>query len=189
MQRLPDRLSAVWFAGVRKPHRGLERRDVHVSGRYSGTPLYYLYLQCADAMIGGKEKPMGATYATVTIKNPADRARAWAGEFLVDTGCHDTFVPRRRLEAIGIEPEGAETYELADGSAVELDVAVARIEAMGRFGGLNVVFGDDHAEPLLGVIALETLGVEIDPRNECLRLLPAKRAVTPRRVRRRERGG
>ena len=88
-----------------------------------------------------------------------------------------------------VEPEGSETCELADGSAVELDVAEARIEAMGRFGGLNVVFGDDHAVPLLGVIALETLGVEVDPRNECPRLLPAKRAVTPRRVRRRERGG
>lgn len=132
---------------------------------------------------------MGETYATVTIKNPADRGRVWEGKFLVDTGAHDTFVPRRHLEAIGIEPEGSETYELADGSVVELDVAPAHIEAMGRFGGLNVVFGEDRAAPLLGVIALETLGVEVDPRNECLRLLPAKRAVTPRRVRRRERGG
>ena len=132
---------------------------------------------------------MGETYATVTIKNPADRERAWEGEFLVDTGAHDTFVPRRHLEAIGIEPEGSEVYELADGSTVELDVAEARIESMGRFGGLNVVFVDGHTAPLLGVIALETLGAVVDPRNECLRLLPAKRAVTPRRVRRRERGG
>ena len=132
---------------------------------------------------------MGETYATVTIMNPADRERAWEGEFLVDTGAHDTFVPRRHLEAIGIEPEGSEIYELADGSTVELHIAEARMEAMGRFGGLNVVFCADHAAPLLGVIALETLGAEVDPRNECLRLLPAKRAVTPRRVRRRELGG
>ena len=132
---------------------------------------------------------MGETYATVTIKNMADPGRAWEGEFLVDTGAHETFVPRGRLEALHIEPFGSEAYELADGSTVELEVGAAVIEAMGRRGGLTVVFADDHAQPLLGVIALETLGVEVDPRNECLRLLPAKRAVTPRRVRRRERGG
>ncbi|MCY4068106.1 MAG: hypothetical protein OXE79_03205 [Acidimicrobiaceae bacterium] len=132
---------------------------------------------------------MGETYATVTIKNPADRSRTWRGEFLVDTGAHETFVPRCRLEAIGIEAEGSELYELADGSTVELDVGAVVVEALGRFGGLTVVFGADHAEPLLGVIALETLGAEVDLRGECLRLLPAKRAVTPRRVRRRGRGG
>ena len=132
---------------------------------------------------------MGETYATVTIKNMADLGLAWEGKFLVDTGTHETFVPRGHLEALRIEPFGTEIYELADGSTVELEVGTAVIETMGRRGGLNVVFGEDHAEPLLGVIALETLGVEVDPRNECLRLLPAKRAVTPRRVRRRERGG
>ena len=132
---------------------------------------------------------MGETYATVTIMNMADPELAWEGEFLVDTGAHETFVPRGRLEAIGIEPFGSETHELADGSTAELDVGTAIIESMGRRGGLNVVFGADHAAPLLGVIALETLGAEVDPRNECLRLLPAKRAVTPRRVRRRELGG
>ncbi len=132
---------------------------------------------------------MGETYATVTVKNMANRSRSWTGEFLVDTGAHETFVPRCHLKAIGIEPEGSETYELADGSTVQFDVGGAVIEALGRFSPLAVVFGDDHAEPLLGVIALQTLGAEVDPRNECLRLLPAKRAVTPRRIRRRERGG
>ena len=132
---------------------------------------------------------MGETYATVTIMNPADRERAWEGEFLVDTGAHDTFVPRRHLEAIGIEPEGSEIYELADGSTVELHIAEARMEAMGRFGGLNVVFCADHAAPLLGVIALETLGAEVDPRRGPPPPAPGRGAVTPRRVRRRELGG
>ena len=125
---------------------------------------------------------MGSTYATVTIKNPADHERAWEGEFLVDTGAHDTFVPRRHLEAIGLRPEGVGAYELADGTTVQMDITTARIETMGRFGGLNVVFGGDDTEPLLGVIALETLGAEVDPLNERLRLVPAKLAVSPRRV-------
>ena len=132
---------------------------------------------------------MGATYATVTVKNPADHGRAWEGEFLVDTGAHDTFVPRRHLEAIGLQPKGNSTYELADGSTVQMDVTVALIETMGRFGGLNVVFGGDNTEPLLGMIALETLGAEVDPLNERLKLVPAKLAVSPRRIGRPEVGG
>ena len=124
---------------------------------------------------------MGETYATVTIKNPADRERAWEGEFLVDTGAHDTFVPRKHLEAIGLEPEGMKSYLLADGSTVQMEVAEARVETMGRFGGLNVVFGGDSG-PLLGVIALETLGAEVDPINKRLKLIPAMLAVTPRTV-------
>lgn len=47
---------------------------------------------------------------------------------------------------------------------------------MGRFGGINVVFGEDEAEPLLGVIALESVGAEVDPVNERLRLTATKRA-------------
>ena len=125
---------------------------------------------------------MGETYVTATIKNPADRERAWKGEFLVDTGAHDTFVPRKHLEAIGLEPEGMKSYLLADGSTVQMEVVEARVETMGRFGGLNVVFGRDDSQPLLGVIALETLGAEVDPINERLKLIPAMLAVTPRTV-------
>lgn len=125
---------------------------------------------------------MGTTYATVAIKNMADPERAWEGEFLVDTGAHDSFVPRRHLEAIGIEPKGVNAYELADGRIVRREIGGALIEAMGRLGFCTVVFGDDDTEPLLGVIALETLGAEVDPINERLRLLPAKLAVTPRRA-------
>lgn len=123
---------------------------------------------------------MGATYATVTIKNPAEQGRSWEGEFLVDTGAHDTFVPRKHLQAIGIEPEGVNSYELADGSTVQMEIAGAYVETLGKWGACNVVFGDDGTEPLLGVIALESIGAEVDPVNECLKLMPAKLAVGAR---------
>ena len=32
---------------------------------------------------------MGAVRVTVTVRNPADRERAWEGLFLVDTGATD----------------------------------------------------------------------------------------------------
>ncbi|MCY4174995.1 MAG: hypothetical protein OXD37_01480 [Acidimicrobiaceae bacterium] len=95
---------------------------------------------------------MGETYVIVTVKNPADRSRAWEGRFLVDTGAHETFVPRCHLEAIGIEPLGSSLYELADGSTSEFDTAQALLEFMGESVHGNVVFGDEGVEPLLGYL-------------------------------------
>ena len=118
---------------------------------------------------------MGAIHVSVTVRNPADRERSWEGLFLVDTGATDTLVPRRQLEAIGLEPRGSRAYTLADGSAVQFDVAGADIELMGEYAVTTVVFGDDDAEPLLGVTALESAGIEVNPRNQELKKLPALR--------------
>ena len=118
---------------------------------------------------------MGATHVTVRITNPADSDRYWEGLFLVDTGATDSLVPRPQLEAIGLEPEGKRVYELADGSEIAVDVAVAKIEFMGEFVGGTVIFGAADAEPLLGVTALESVGIEVDPVNQRLKRLPAVR--------------
>jgi len=118
---------------------------------------------------------MGATHVTVTVRNPAEPERAWAGLFLVDTGATDCLVPRKHLEAIGLKPEGARTYELADGSELRLDITVARVEFMGDVVGATVIYAPDDAEPLLGVTALESVGIEVDPVNQRLKRLPAVR--------------
>ena len=116
---------------------------------------------------------MGATYVTVTIRNPAAPERQWTGRFLVDTGAFDSFVPRRHLEAIGLKPLARETYVLADGSPIDVDTTVGRIEFMGKIVGGTLVFGDGDPEPLLGVTALESGGFEVDPRTRQLKRLPA----------------
>lgn len=118
---------------------------------------------------------MGATHVTVAIRNPAEPERVWEGIFLVDTGATDCLVPRERLESIGIVPEGQRIYGLADGSEIRMDIAVARVEFMGEFVGATVIFGDADAEPLLGVTALESVGIEVDPHNQTLTRLPATR--------------
>ena len=121
---------------------------------------------------------MGETYATVRIENPADRERAWEGEFLVDAGAHDTIVPRNHLEAIGLEPGGSREYELADGTIVDFEVGGATLGLLGRSTHTDVLFGRDDAEPLLGVIALQAVGAEVDLRNERLTLKPVLRLPT-----------
>lgn len=118
---------------------------------------------------------MGAIHVDVTISNFGDRSRSWTGRFLVDTGATDSVVPRNQLDAIGITPETQRVYELADGSDATMDVGGARIEFMGEFTAGLVVFGEPNSEPLLGVTALESVGVEVDPRNQRLRKLSAVR--------------
>ncbi len=118
---------------------------------------------------------MGMTQVTVAVSNPGDPGRRWEGLFLVDTGAVDCLVPEKNLREIGIEPKGKRTYELVDGSEIVLDVAVAQIEFMGEVVGATVIFGKDGAEPILGVTALESAGIEVDPRSQRLKRLPAVR--------------
>lgn len=75
---------------------------------------------------------MDATHVTVSVTNPADQLRRWEGLFLVDTGAIDCYIPGNRLREIGIEPDGKRTYELADGTEIALDIAVAKLEFMGE---------------------------------------------------------
>ena len=114
-------------------------------------------------------------HVTAAVRNLAEPDRVWEGEFLVDTGATDCLVPRAALESIGLEPKGKRSYKLADGSEIQFDVAVGRVEFMGDFVGSTILFGEDDAEPLLGVTALESMGVEVDPLNQTLKRLPAVR--------------
>ena len=66
-----------------------------------------------------------------------------------------------------------ERHELPDGSKVKVPIGVARIEFMGEIVGGTVLFGADDAEPILGVTALESVGITIDPANHTLKRLPA----------------
>ncbi len=126
-------------------------------------------------------KAMGITQVTVAVRNPAKPDRAWEGLFLVDTGAVDCLVPSKHLRELGIAPQGKRNYELADGSETTFDVGVAQIEFMGEVVGATVLFGADDAEPILGVTALESVGIEVDPRSQRLKRLPAVRLKTSRR--------
>lgn len=124
---------------------------------------------------------MGATHVTVTIRNPAEPDRAWEGLFLVDKSATDSLVPRPHLEAIGLRPKGRRVYELANGDELKMEITTADIEFMGEIVGGTVLFGEADTEPLLGVTALESVGIEVDPTNQRLKRLPAVRLKTVRR--------
>ena len=118
---------------------------------------------------------MGATHVTVTVRNPADPDRCWQGLFLVDTGATDSLVPGPHLDAIGLKPRGKRVHELADGSEIVMDITVGEIEFMGETVGGTILYGAADTEPLLGVTALESVGIEVDPVSQRLKRLPAVR--------------
>ena len=118
---------------------------------------------------------MGATHVTVTIRNPADTDKTWSGLFLVDSGAIDSLVPRNHLDAIGLKPKAQRTYELADGSETKMDITTGDIEFMGDIVGGTIIYGEEGTEPILGVTALESVGIDIDPRNQTLKRMPSTR--------------
>ncbi len=115
---------------------------------------------------------MGITRVNVKIRNPAEPDRVWEGPFLVDTGAIDCLVPRQHLEAIGLMPKGHRVYNLADGSEVRMDITTGDLEFMDEIVGGTIVYGEPNADPLLGVTAMESAGVEVDPHNQTLNKLP-----------------
>jgi clan AA aspartic protease len=124
---------------------------------------------------------MGITQVTASVRNPARPTKLWEALFLVDTVAVDCMVPGKHLRALGLKPRGKRTYELADGSEVTLNVTVAEVEFMGETVGATVIYGPDDAEPILGVTALESVGIEVDPRSQRLKRLPAVRLKRKRR--------
>jgi clan AA aspartic protease len=116
---------------------------------------------------------MGLIHVAVTLRRFEGADAAYTADFLVDTGATDSMAPAAELQRIGIEPAGRKTYELADGSRQEYIFGLARIEFMGEVTAGRVLFGSDSVEPLLGVTALESVGITIDPANGTLRRLPA----------------
>jgi clan AA aspartic protease len=116
---------------------------------------------------------MGLIHVTVTLRRVEGGAGSYAADFLVDTGATDSLAPGSALRQVGIELVGRMAYELADGTLHEYDFGLARIEFMGEVTAGRVLFGPDGAEPLLGVTALESVGITIDPATRTLKRLPA----------------
>jgi clan AA aspartic protease len=116
---------------------------------------------------------MGLTHVAVILLN-SDSQRTYHAEFLVDTGCMDTMAPASELKKIGIQPEGKDEYELANGELVEYEHGVAKMTFMGEVIGTRIIFGPENCKPLLGVVALESAGFIVDPKNQRLVKLRAR---------------
>src|SRR5216683_1998895 len=108
---------------------------------------------------------MGLIHVTTTLRAREKARKRYTSEFLFDTGATDSLVPAKELKKAGIKRRGRMAYELADGQTVEYDFGLTEIEFLGELTSGRIIFGPDNAEPILGVTALESVGILIDPAN------------------------
>ena len=112
------------------------------------------------------------TYVTVTIANPVEQRRLKRKKLLVDSEALYSIVPESILRALGVRPYAEETFTLADGSTIRREVGSVFLRIDGRQAPSPVIFGQKGDGALLGVIALESLGLTLDPRTQKLRRTP-----------------
>src|SRR5688572_13052785 len=112
---------------------------------------------------------MGLIQIEVRLRSLGSSNGAYEAKFLVDTGATDSLAPTSELKRIGVEPVGKTAYELADGSIHEYPFGLVEIVFMGEVTAGRIIFGPDNAEPILGVTALESVGMTIDPANRTLK--------------------
>ena len=125
---------------------------------------------------------MGLTHVAVKVWNQ-NSEDSFTASFLVDTGSWNSMVPASALRKLGVKPAGKELYELASGERQEYEHGFAFMSFMDEVIVTRVLFGPDDVEPLLGVVALESAGFIVDPRNQTIKkleVIPLKLALPPK---------
>jgi clan AA aspartic protease len=106
---------------------------------------------------------MGFTKVKVEICNTENPERSKEVELLADTGAMYSIVRSETLKELEIEPIGRRKFTLADGKVIEREIGGA-LYRIGEYKGYaSVIFGLESDKELLGVTALEELGLQVDP--------------------------
>ena len=88
---------------------------------------------------------------------------------LVDTGATYTLLPEDLVQRLGIaQSPRAVRATLADGSEKYLHLGTVLVRIADREAGTTVLIAPVGSEPLLGVEALEALGLAVDPTTHAL---------------------
>src|SRR5436309_466686 len=111
---------------------------------------------------------MGTVHTKVRVFS-ADGKASTSVELLVDTGSLFSWVSDDVMRALGLRPTERWKIRPIDGRETERSVCDARIECEGREGDVPIVFALPGDFNVLGVTALERLGLEVDPRARVLR--------------------
>ncbi|MDB9493266.1 aspartyl protease family protein [Spirulina major CS-329] len=131
------------------------------------------------------ETPMGKIITTLTIINRIDQAKAKEGlipaeevrsltleNVLVDTGATTLCLPSDAIAQLGLDLLKEVDVSTATGFSKAKIFQDARISLLGREGTFECLELPGGRDPLLGVIPLEALGIELDLKNQQLRVLP-----------------
>jgi len=94
------------------------------------------------------------------IRSPSTD-RAVAVKALVDTSTMLSVIPRRVADELQLPVIGRRRVATAKG-VTELDQCIGVVEVMGRKAYTHMLVSDDVDTALIGVVTLETLGLEVD---------------------------
>lgn len=82
------------------------------------------------------------------------------------------------MDELGIRPKRKEFLRLADGRELERDLALVWV----RYGKVSfptqVIVGERGNASLMGVVTLEELGLQVDPRTQRLRRVKVRLLVS-----------
>ena len=90
-------------------------------------------------------------------------------EVLVDTGSTLTSIREEIALRLSLEPSGRSLSDTPDGRTVVRSFGDALAECTGSRGFVGIAFARAGDTPLLGVTAMERLGLEVDPIRRTLR--------------------
>ncbi len=108
---------------------------------------------------------MGFVHVPVKLFAPDNGREPVEVEMLVDTGAIFTLIPRPTLEQLGVRPSGKRVFQKIEGRPIEREVGVVQVEVQGQQppGPVPVIFGEEGDSAVLGVTALESMGLKVDP--------------------------
>lgn len=110
---------------------------------------------------------MGLSYVQGTVRGPTGIAAEV--RFLIDSGAVYSLLPHAVWTAIGLTAKRDMEFALADGTTVRRTVSECHLSLAQGEGHTPVVLGEPgDAEPLLGVVTLEILGLVFDPFRRTL---------------------
>jgi predicted aspartyl protease len=131
------------------------------------------------------ETPIGKVIATLVITNRIDEAKAEDGlmpieqvrsvtlqNVLVDRGATTLCLPKDVIARLGLRILKQVVVETATGINKARIFQDASISLCGREGTFDCVELPEGKTPLLGKIPMEALGIEIDLKNQRLKVLP-----------------
>ncbi|HWU41365.1 MAG TPA: retroviral-like aspartic protease family protein [Candidatus Acidoferrum sp.] len=111
---------------------------------------------------------MGHVYQKVRLR----AEKTATVRMLVDTGATFSVIPSGLARILGIRrPRRSVVVRLADGRTIRLGADVAILQIDGREAPATILVGKVD-EPILGVEALEALGLVVDPKKK--RLSPSR---------------
>jgi clan AA aspartic protease len=112
---------------------------------------------------------LGFTKAIVEIANAERPDLKGEMELLVDSGASYSIIRSDFLGKLQIRALEEREFTLANGQKISRKLGGVQIRIGARVGYSSIIFGEPRDQQVLGVTALEELGLELDPVTKQLR--------------------